>query len=131
MSKLEELLQGIDIEWKGFGEIASIKRGASPRPIAKYITDDEGGIPWIKIGDTSPNSKYVEKTEQRITVEGSKKSRLLIKWFWTDKSKIWSYKEKSPTGTKSSPEFSCFFKNSNRNSFASFSNSSWEMVPDQ
>ena len=79
MSKLEELLQGIDIEWKGFGEIASIKRGASPRPIAKYITDDEGGIPWIKIGDTSPNSKYVEKTEQRITVEGSKKSRLLKK----------------------------------------------------
>ena len=79
MSKLEELLQGIDIEWKGFGEIASIKRGASPRPIAKYITDDEGGIPWIKIGDTSPNSKYVEKTEQRISVEGSKKSRLLKK----------------------------------------------------
>ncbi len=35
------------------------------------------GIPWIKIGDTMPNSKYVSKTEQRITLKGANKSRLL------------------------------------------------------
>ncbi|MGV0948242.1 restriction endonuclease subunit S [Empedobacter falsenii] len=79
MSKLDELLQGVDVEWRVFGDIASIKRGASPRPIAKFITDDENGVPWIKIGDTSPNSKYVENTLQKITAEGSKKSRLLKK----------------------------------------------------
>ncbi|WP_291087666.1 MULTISPECIES: restriction endonuclease subunit S [unclassified Empedobacter] len=79
MSKLDELLKGVDVEWRVFGDIASIKRGASPRPIAKFITDDENGVPWIKIGDTSPNSKYVENTLQKITAEGSKKSRLLKK----------------------------------------------------
>lgn len=66
-----------EVEWKTLGEIAKIQRGASPRPIAKYITEDESGVPWIKIGDTSSGSKYVNKTAQKITAEGAKKSRLL------------------------------------------------------
>lgn len=61
------------------GDIAKIQRGASPRPIAKYITDDENGVPWIKIGDTSTGSKYVSRTAQKITFEGAKKSRILKK----------------------------------------------------
>ena len=61
------------------GEVAKIQRGASPRPITKFITDKKDGIPWIKIGDTLPNSKYVNKTEQRITPEGAMKSRSLKK----------------------------------------------------
>lgn len=36
-------------------------------------------MPWIKIGDTSPDSKYVNKTAQRVTHEGAKKSRILAK----------------------------------------------------
>jgi type I restriction enzyme S subunit len=67
------------VEWKSFGEVAKVQRGASPRPISKFVTDDENGIPWIKIGDTSPNSKYVENTEQKITPEGATKSRILKK----------------------------------------------------
>ena len=67
------------VEWKTFGEVATIQRGASPRPIAKYITNGETGVPWIKIGDTSPNSKFVDKTTQKITSEGAKKSRVLRK----------------------------------------------------
>ncbi len=67
------------VEWKTFGEVSTIQRGASPRPIAKYITDGETGVPWIKIGDTSPNSKFVDKTTQKITSEGAKKSRILRK----------------------------------------------------
>lgn len=74
----DELLTfGDDVEWRKFGEIATIQRGASPRPIAKYITDDEAGIPWIKIGDTEPNSKYVYSTKQKITAGGANKSRIL------------------------------------------------------
>ena len=61
------------------GDIAKVNRGASPRPISKYITDDDTGIPWIKIGDIGLNSKYVTKTKQKITVEGSKNSRVLNK----------------------------------------------------
>lgn len=66
-----------EVEWKTLGEIAIVQRGSSPRPISKFITDDEEGIPWIKIGDTSPSSKYVSKTSQRITLEGARKSRIL------------------------------------------------------
>ena len=76
---LEKLLDGEKVEWLPLGEIATVQRGASPRPIAKYITNDEDGVPWIKIGDTSPGSKYVRNTAQKITKEGAKKSRLLKK----------------------------------------------------
>ncbi len=76
---IDKLLDGVKVEWKPLGEVAKIQRGASPRPIANYITDNENGVPWIKIGDTIPNSKYVENTNQRITIEGAKKSRILKK----------------------------------------------------
>ena len=68
-----------EIEWKTLGEVAIIQRGASPRPIAKYITDNEDAVPWIKIGDTSLGSKYVNSTAQKITKEGAKQSRILNK----------------------------------------------------
>ena len=60
-------------------EVCNIVRGASPRPIQKYITTSEDGIPWIKIGDVSKESKYIVNTEEKITQEGISKSRLLHK----------------------------------------------------
>ncbi len=33
------------------GDIMQIRRGASPRPIQEYITKQDDGIPWIKIGE--------------------------------------------------------------------------------
>lgn len=68
-----------EVEWKTLGEVAKIQRGASPRPISKYITNDDNGVPWIKIGDTSTGSKYVTSTVQKITTEGATKSRVLNK----------------------------------------------------
>ena len=59
------------------GDILTISRGASPRPISKYITTNSDGINWIKIGDVEPNSFYITKTEEKITPEGAKKSRLV------------------------------------------------------
>lgn len=79
MSYLEKLLNGVTVEWKPLGEVAKIQRGASPRPISKFITDNQNGVPWIKIGDTVPNSKYVSQTKQKITHEGAEKSRILKK----------------------------------------------------
>jgi type I restriction enzyme, S subunit len=67
------------VEWKTLGEIANVQRGASPRPIAEYITDDIDGVPWIKIGDTSPGSKYVNSSAQKVTPAGAKMSRILGK----------------------------------------------------
>lgn len=60
-----------------FGEVATIQRGASPRPIKKYLS--ETGVPWIKIGDIQPGSKYVESTKYFITEQGAEKSRKLKK----------------------------------------------------
>ena len=56
------------------GEVSRIARGASPRPIRKFITND-GGIPWIKIGDVPPQGKYITTTAQHISTDGAEKSR--------------------------------------------------------
>ena len=61
------------------GAMAKIVRGASPRPISKFITESEQGVPWIKIGDVEKESKYISKTKERITQAGSEKSRLVYK----------------------------------------------------
>ena len=62
--------------WKyvKIGDVCTVERGGSPRPIDKFITDDPNGINWIKIGDTD-DSMYIIKTAQKIIPEGMKKSR--------------------------------------------------------
>ena len=68
-------------EWPlvSIGEVCEVERGASPRPINEYITDDPSGINWIKIGDGTPNSLYIESTKEKITKEGASKSRYVKK----------------------------------------------------
>ena len=61
-------------EYKKIGDICIVERGGSPRPINQFITDDENGINWIKIGDTT-ESMYITETAQKIKPEGMKKSR--------------------------------------------------------
>lgn len=60
---------------KTIGDIANICRGASPRPISKYVTYSEDGVNWIKIGDVTEDDIYITHTAERITEEGAKKSR--------------------------------------------------------
>lgn len=62
---------------KKLGEIFNIERGGSPRPIEDYITNDERGINWIKIGDTKGVIKYITKTKEKIKPEGLKKTRMV------------------------------------------------------
>lgn len=58
-------------------DICQIRRGASPRPIEKYLG---GTVPWIKIGDgTKGDSIYLSSTEDHVTEEGAKKSVFLRK----------------------------------------------------
>lgn len=62
-------------EWKvkKIGDIVDIRRGASPRPIHKFLSSE--GMPWVKIADaTSDNSRYIQKTNEYIINEGVKKS---------------------------------------------------------
>ena len=65
------------VEWKKIGDIMQIVRGASPRPIKNYITSDNNGINWIKIGDVAPGAKYITRCNEKITKEGAEKSRYL------------------------------------------------------
>lgn len=60
---------------KPLGEVSNIQRGGSPRPIQDFITTAEDGINWIKIGDTSPVSKYIESAKEKIIPAGVRHSR--------------------------------------------------------
>lgn len=82
MASLEKMINELcpnGVEYKTLGEVSTIVRGASPRPIKNYITEDLDGVNWIKIGDVSPQSKYITSSEERITQEGAKKSRFVKK----------------------------------------------------
>ncbi len=57
--------------------VMHIARGASPRPIDKYLTTDADGVNWIKIGDVSEGSKYVTQTAEKITKAGAELSRFV------------------------------------------------------
>lgn len=61
--------------WSKIGWVMDIERGGSPRPIKSFLTDDENGINWIKIGDVEKNGKYIMQTKEKIKPEGEKKSR--------------------------------------------------------
>ena len=66
-------------EYKKLGDVCTIERGGSPRPIADYITESADGINWIKIGDAVEESKYILFTKEKIRPEGIKKSRFVHK----------------------------------------------------
>lgn len=72
---MTHLPQGWEV--KKLNEIFNIERGGSPRPIKVFLTNDENGIPWIKIGDIK-NQKYLYETEEKIIEEGLKKSKLVL-----------------------------------------------------
>jgi hypothetical protein len=54
--------------WVKLGAVCDIARGGSPRPIQDYITNNENGINWIKIGDTEQGGKYITKTNEKIKI---------------------------------------------------------------
>ena len=63
-----------------FSKFIKLYRGSSPRPISEYVTDDKNGVNWIKIGDTKNADGFnVSKVGEKITIEGSKKSRKVAK----------------------------------------------------
>lgn len=63
-----------------FSSFIKLYRGSSPRPISKYLTTDDNGVNWIKIGDTKNAINFkISKVSEKITTEGSKKSRNVVK----------------------------------------------------
>ena len=88
LAKLDELVKARYVEMFGdinvnnkkwmtypLGELCTIVRGGSPRPIERYLG---GTIPWIKIGDaTTGENIYLNSTKEYIIEEGVKKSRMI------------------------------------------------------
>jgi type I restriction enzyme S subunit len=67
----QELKREIPAGWevKLLGEVLTIVRGSSPRPIDNFLSDN--GLPWIKISDaTSSNNRFIFETKQFILEEG-------------------------------------------------------------
>ena len=79
-ARFVELFGDININDKNWecaplGELCTIVRGGSPRPIEQFLGGD---IPWIKIGDaTDGDNIYLSSTKEHIIQEGVKKSRLV------------------------------------------------------
>lgn len=59
------------------GDVCTVERGGSPRPIDKFVTDSADGLNWIKIGDAD-GSRYISRTAEKIRPEGLKKSRWVV-----------------------------------------------------
>lgn len=64
-----------DVPKVPLGSVATIGRGASPRPIQSYMCSSDQGLPWIKIGDVPADGKFITRTAQHVTHAGAAKSR--------------------------------------------------------
>lgn len=79
-SRFIEMFGDINVNDRGWtiqplGELCTIVRGGSPRPIEKFLGGD---VPWIKIGDaTDGESIYLYSTKEHIIREGVSKSRMV------------------------------------------------------
>ena len=74
-------LPGCKSEWaqSRLKRLCNICRGGSPRPIQNYLTNDSKGVNWIKIGDVSPDAKYITSTKEKIKENGVSMSRRVYK----------------------------------------------------
>ena len=59
------------------GDVCTIARGSSPRPINDNIYFDDGTIPWIKIADATASGKFLFETKEHVNEYGASFSRYL------------------------------------------------------
>lgn len=61
------------------GDIARIRRGASPRPIQDFIQSTPG-VPWVKIADaTASPGRFLNKTKEYVKQDGADRSVKVLK----------------------------------------------------
>lgn len=68
-------------KWRSvkIGDVCTVGRGSSPRPIQNQEYFEAGTIPWIKIADATSSGKYLYETKQYVNEYGASFSRLLPK----------------------------------------------------
>lgn len=75
-------LAGFSGEWRveKIRDLATICRGASPRPIDSPIWfNDKSQVGWVRISDVSSSNKYLKRTAQFLSELGIKHSRFVEK----------------------------------------------------
>jgi type I restriction enzyme S subunit len=71
-------LPGFSGAWevKQLGEIATVQRGASPRPIDSPVWfDQNSSVGWVRISDVTCSGMYLKETTQQLSALGVKHSR--------------------------------------------------------
>lgn len=75
MSELDKLLEGVEVEWKTLGEVATFRRGSFPQPYgeSKWY-DGEGAMPFVQVVDVGSDMKLVDDTKNKISKLAQPKS---------------------------------------------------------
>ena len=76
-SFLSKVIDDQSLNLTPLGEAIQIARGGSPRPIKSFITNDDNGVNWIKIGDTEQGDRYIYSTKEKIKPSGVSRSRFV------------------------------------------------------
>ncbi len=78
IERMDALMLPLNWQRVRLGDIAEIKRGASPRPIEnpKWFCANSN-VGWVRISDISKNSRFLYKTAQKLSKKGIEKSRLV------------------------------------------------------
>ncbi|MBI4210231.1 MAG: restriction endonuclease subunit S [Candidatus Diapherotrites archaeon] len=71
---MKKLFDGNGLRKVKLSEIATIRRGASPRPILNKAYFSDSGRGWIRIEDVTSSYKYLNKTSQYLSDLGASKS---------------------------------------------------------
>ncbi|GAA8135446.1 hypothetical protein HpKG115_02990 [Helicobacter pylori] len=76
--RMDALMLPLNWQRVRLGDIAEIKRGASPRPIEnpKWFCANSN-VGWVRISDISKNSRFLYKTAQKLSKKGIEKSRFI------------------------------------------------------
>ncbi len=78
IERMDALTTPLNWQRVRLGDIAEIKRGASPRPIEnpKWFCANSN-VGWVRISDISKNSRFLYKTAQKLSKKGIEKSRFI------------------------------------------------------
>lgn len=76
-SFLSKVIDDQSLNLTPLGEAIQIARGGSPRPIKSFITNEDNGVNWIKIGDTEQGDRYIYSTKEKIKPSGVSRSRFV------------------------------------------------------
>ena len=75
MSFLDKLLEGVEVEWKTLGEVATFRRGSFPQPYGEpKWYDGEDSMPFVQVVDVGNDMKLVQNTKNKISKLAQPKS---------------------------------------------------------